>query len=82
MKFANRKAFCLNCGEKHPFFVISKTATGHHNDIEFNYDELSAYCVECGKEVYVQEVSDRNVDARNESYAREKERRDLNEGIH
>ena len=60
--------FCIECGEKVSYSITSDRVEITIRGIKFSYVELSAYCVKCGKEIYVPEVNDMNVVSREEAY--------------
>lgn len=61
-------AFCIECGEKRPYRVSSSRDTIMVKGITFSYIEMQAFCTECGAPVYVPEINDANVEAREEGY--------------
>ena len=63
-----KTAFCINCGKNTEYWVNAE-------DVEITTPkgktlcrELSACCDECGKEMYVPELNDRNVEFREAAY--------------
>ena len=68
MQIERKEVFCIECGANKPFTV--KTARGEVTirGITFSYLEQTAYCAECGEEVYVPEINDINVQAREDAY--------------
>lgn len=65
----NNTAFCINCGCKQNYIIKSHMDTLTVRNIEFSYMEKTAYCSECGKEVYVPEINDYNCEAREIAYS-------------
>ena len=61
-------AICTDCGCKTPYTVKSHLEELTVREITFSYVEHSTYCTQCGKEVYVPEISDENVQAREDAY--------------
>ena len=61
-------AFCLKCGCKRAFKKITARAEAKVREIEFSFVETIAICSGCGEEVYVPEVNDENVQAREDAY--------------
>ena len=66
-----KTAFCIWCNEKTPYDICERPK---HlikvNDIGFFVKETYAVCKNCGFEVYVPEVNDKNVEERMEAYRR------------
>ena len=60
--------FCLNCGCKRAFKRITARAETEVRGIRFGFVETRAVCTECGEAVYVPEVNDENVQAREDAY--------------
>lgn len=61
-------AICTDCGCKTPYTVKSHLEELTVREITFSYVEHSTYCTQCGKEVYVPEISDENVQSREDAY--------------
>ena len=66
------ETFCLKCGVKQPYRTKSKFADDFVRGVHFGWVEDIAFCAVCGAEVYVAEVNDRNVAAREQAYECEK----------
>ena len=62
------RVFCINCGKKLPFIVKMAQKDISVRGIAFSYHEQSAYCIDCGREVYVPIINDNNVSARERAY--------------
>lgn len=66
------KVYCINCNKYVPFYIKEQELTGavNHlpNAIQYTYKGKQAYCTHCGKEVFVPEVQDYNLDALFERY--------------
>lgn len=60
--------FCIECSKKVSYSIKSELVELKIRDTTFNYIELSAVCDECGCELYIPEINDANVEAREESY--------------
>ena len=61
-------AICIACGCKTTYTLKSTLEELTVRGVTFQYVEHSAYCTQCGKEVYVEEVNDENVQSREDSY--------------
>lgn len=61
-------AFCIECGCKVPYSVKASRETITVRGITFSYVELTAYCQSCGEALYVPEINDANVRARENEY--------------
>jgi uncharacterized phage-associated protein len=61
-------AFCINCGNKMPYSVIENRIENTVKNTKFSYIEQAAKCTECGEEIYVPEINDANVEARETAY--------------
>ena len=64
----NNTIYCINCDKKNTYCVKSQRVDIKIRGIAFSYVEQAAYCSECGEEVYVPEINDLNVVAREEAY--------------
>lgn len=64
----NTNAFCINCDKKVKYRVESCQKKTTVRGIEFSYVEETAFCAECGEEVYVADVNDFNVKSREDVY--------------
>lgn len=64
----NPTAICIECGCKTTYALKSTLEELTIRGITFKYVEHSAYCTQCGKEVYVAEVNDENVQSREDGY--------------
>ena len=60
--------FCINCGEKKSFTVKTSWQEISVRDITFSYQEQSAYCIDCGEEIYVPIINDNNVRSRERAF--------------
>ena len=60
--------FCADCGCKQHYRVTSSRTSISVRGIDFSYVEQTAYCAECGTEVYVPEINDANAQAREDAY--------------
>lgn len=61
-------AFCLNCGCNRAYKKTTVRSETEVRGVKFGFVETIAACEECGSEVYVPEVNDENVDARENAY--------------
>ena len=80
----NQRAFCIHCGvKKRPYTISSNIVEGHtrykthgpddsftYNYVYYEYEEITAYCMDCGEEVYVPQIEDRYIEAFNEAAAK------------
>lgn len=60
--------FCVRCGHNIVFKLKDEDIELEHRAIRFSVKEVVAICSECGKEVYVPEINDANVAAREIAY--------------
>jgi uncharacterized phage-associated protein len=61
-------AYCVECGDKVAYRISTRQDTAVVRGVEFSYVEQLAVCPECGAELYVPEVNDANVQAREDAY--------------
>ena len=61
------RAYCIACGQEQPYTTWQNMETCTHKGLQFLVPILHAHCTVCGEEVYVPEINDQNVHAR-ESY--------------
>lgn len=61
-------AFCIACGAKKTYTVKSRREDITVRGTCFSYVEQTAYCESCGEEVYIPEINDLNVQAREDAY--------------
>lgn len=64
----NTETFCINCGEMQRYTVKSGRRELAIRGITFSFVEHKAYCTECELEVYVPEINDENVQAKEDAY--------------
>ena len=62
------KTYCIECGRRTKYYISSALCTQEVRGVKFGWINLNARCAICGKEVYVPEVNDANVNARELSY--------------
>lgn len=63
-----REAYCEICHKKAPFEIRVHSCRCKIKGVEVSYDEMTAYCIDCGSEVWVGEVEDYNVRAARKAY--------------
>ncbi len=61
-------AFCINCDEKKEYVVKAFKREITVKGITFSYVHQTAYCCECGEELYCPEINDANVQAKEDAY--------------
>ena len=61
-------AFCLNCDEKREYIVKAQKRETTVKGFTFQYVHQTAYCAECGEELYSPEINDENVQAKEDGY--------------
>lgn len=61
-------AFCINCGANEPVKMDSLRIEAEVRGVKISYVETRAICPECGEELYLPEVNDENVRAREAAY--------------
>lgn len=64
----NSTAICIECGCKTAYTLKSTLEELTVRGVTFKYVEHSAYCTQCGEEVYVAEINDENVQSREDGY--------------
>lgn len=64
------KSFCLNCGKDVYCSISSEPTEITVRGVTFKYNEMTAYCKECGERIYVSEINDDNVILRKEAYCK------------
>lgn len=62
------KMFCIECGNFSEYEIRSEQIQCEVRGTPFTCTEETAYCRECGEAVYVPEMNDRNVQAREDAY--------------
>ena len=62
-------AFCIARCYKQPYTIHSSGETITIRGVTFDYLEMSAHCQVCGAPVYVPEINNANVQAREEGYS-------------
>lgn len=60
--------YCTSCDKENIYHLKSQRVNMKIRGIFFNYVEQTAYCNECGEEVYVPEINDSNATAREKAY--------------
>ncbi len=63
-----KTAYCFNCDAPQSFETMSSRETATVRGITFSYVEKRAFCSVCREEVYVPEINDENVQAREDAY--------------
>lgn len=66
------KAFCLNCGSMTGFEIFTRSRTMEVWGLRFDYEQSYATCRQCGEEMHVPEVNDRNVRERAAAFRKAK----------
>ncbi len=61
-------AFCIACDEEVKYTVFAERVETVIRGVKISYVEISAKCPVCGEEIYVPEVNDSNVEAREDAY--------------
>ena len=61
-------AFCVNCDEKREYIIKAYKREITVKGITFNYVHQTAYCSECGEELYCPDVNDANAQAKEDAY--------------
>lgn len=65
---SNNIGFCIECSKEVMYNIKTERVKLNVRGLEFSCIEHSAICKECGNEIYVPEVNDANVDAREDGY--------------
>lgn len=74
------KALCDFCGWIENIRLSDNPVTMSQHGIRFTYDETRALCADCGRPVYVAEISDQNAEKRLAAF--EKAKRNNVDGGH
>lgn len=61
-------AYCISCDNDVEYSVSTERVEAVVRDVRISYIELSARCACCGEEIYVAEINDANVRAREDAY--------------
>lgn len=61
-------AFCITCDEEVEYTVYAERVETVIRGVRINYVEVAAKCPVCGEEIYVPEINDANVQAREDAY--------------
>lgn len=70
------KVYCVNCRDYKPFSVGVESVHIIKREREFDALEITAYCANCLKAVYVPEINDVNCVIRETEYVKAKEAAD------
>lgn len=68
MFIENTTAFCTNCACHRQYALTSSKSKNEVRGTSFEYVEHIAHCTECGKELYIAEINDANVQAQEDAY--------------
>lgn len=68
MNGTTQTAFCVNCGCRSKYRIATGETDAEVNGVRFSYVEALAVCEECGGELYVPDINDRNAQSREEAY--------------
>lgn len=61
-------AFCIACGDDVEYTVFAERVETTVRGVKISYVEVAAKCPVCGDEIYVPEINDANVQAREDAY--------------
>ena len=61
-------AFCIACDEEVEYTVFAERVETVIRGVKISYVEVAAKCPACGEEIYVPEINDANVQAREDAY--------------
>lgn len=64
----NNIGFCIKCSKEVSYNIKTERVKLNVRGMEFSCIEHSAICNECGNEIYIPEINDANVDAREDGY--------------
>lgn len=62
------KKYCIACDKDTAFEIVEKEVLTTINSITFTYLAHIPYCLECGNEIYIGELSDKNIQTANNIY--------------
>lgn len=62
------KVFCVHCLKDKDYVTKRVIAKGAFNGVEVKYIKTLAYCVDCGQEVYVEDLAENNIVAYQDAY--------------
>lgn len=68
-------SYCIECDKEVPYSINVRPSRITVRDVTFDCGEIYALCTECGAEVYVPEINDKNVENREKAYFEAKERK-------
>lgn len=68
MGYNDFTAFCINCGCKRHYKMVSGREETEVRGIKFGFVETKAICEDCGEELYIPDLNDANVSAREDAY--------------
>lgn len=60
--------YCSNCDKNATYTINKELVNEEIKGIKFKYIATIAYCNECGEEIYISELSDKNIQTANEAY--------------
>ena len=63
-------AYCINCNDRTKYITKVCDREITVKGISFKYVHHSAYCSECGQEVYVPDINDQNAEERTDGFYR------------
>ena len=61
-------AFCLYCRKEDNYDIVSTLRTFFVRGTKVEYEELSAHCPICKREIYIPEINDQNCLNREKAY--------------
>ena len=68
-------SYCIECNKEIPYSINVYPSRITVRNVTFDCYEIHAFCRECGAEVYVPEINDKNVEIREKAYFEAKERK-------
>ena len=68
------KAYCSKCDHMVEYSIETQEETNRHKGITFKVTVEKAICKECGNNVYIAGINNRNVDARIKAYEEAKKK--------
>ena len=78
----NPTVFCVNCGKMVEYDTETAKVDLNVRNISFRYDELMAFCKECGEEVYVARYNDINGATREKAFKDEVARKNTTKEVY
>lgn len=67
----SEREFCINCREDVDYKIESKEMSAELKGKQYKYKGAEAHCVNCGEEIYIEEINDSNLRALYDQFRKE-----------